>query len=76
MMRDLKRLAVYLDEKNLYKEADDLAELMRVVQLPERASFDDNVKVAASYPGNMGAIEMFSFYQKDATPSELSLIHI
>ena len=70
MMRDLKRLAVYLDEKNLYKEADDLAELMRVVQLPERASFDDNVKVAASYPGNMGAIEMFSFYQKDATPSE------
>jgi len=70
MMRDLKRLAIYLDEKDLNKEAEDLSEIMRVAQLFERAPFDDNVKVAASYPGNMGAIEMFSFYQKDATPSE------
>jgi hypothetical protein len=70
MMKRLKKLAIYLDEKDLNKEAGDITEIMRVAQLFERAPFDDNVKVAASYPGNMGAIEMFSFYQKDATPSQ------
>jgi len=67
MMKRLKRLAIYLDEKDLKEEASNLHEIMRSSQLFERAPFDDNVKVAASYPGNMGMMEMFQF-QRDANP--------
>jgi len=74
MMRDLKRLAIYLDEKDLNEEVDNLAELMRVAQLFERAPFDDNVKVAASYPGNMGVMEMFQF-QQNATPAQKKVMN-
>jgi hypothetical protein len=69
MFKDLNKLITYLNEKDLEKEADDLSEIMRVAQLFERPPFDDNVKVAASYPGNMGVMEMFQF-QREATPAQ------
>ena len=67
MMKRLKKLAIYLDEKDLKEEVSNLHEIIRSSQLFERAPFDDNVKVAASYPGNMGMMEMFQF-QRDANP--------
>ena len=74
MMKDLNSLMTYLNEKNLVEEADNLSDIIRVAQLFEKAPFDDNVKVAASYPGNMGVMEMFQF-QQDATPAQKKVMN-
>jgi hypothetical protein len=73
MIKDLNKLITYLNEKDLDEEADNLSEIMRVAQMFERAPFDDNVKVAASYPGNMGVMEMFQF-QREATPAQKKIM--
>ena len=69
MIKKLTELATYLGEEKFAEEADNLSEIIRSSQLPGRAPFDDDVKVAAVYPGNMGLMEMFQF-QRDADPSQ------
>jgi hypothetical protein len=69
MIKKLTKLAAYLGKEDFVDEADNLSEIIRSSQLPGRAPFDDDVKVAAVYPGNMGMMEMFQF-QRDADPSQ------
>jgi hypothetical protein len=69
MIKKLTELATYLSEEDLAEEAGNLSEIIRSAQLPGRAPFDDDVKVAAVYPGNMGVMEMFQF-QREADPSQ------
>jgi PKD repeat protein len=72
MIKDLTKLATFLEEEQLSKEAGELFDMISSTETPPEGLFDD-VKVAASYPGNMGAMEMFQF-QRDATPAQIKVM--
>ena len=72
-MRKLTKLVAYLDKEDFVDESNNLSKIIRSSQLPGKAPFDDDVKVAAVYPGNMGMMEMFQF-QRDANPSQKKIM--
>tara|TARA_B100000700_G_scaffold296818_1_gene361138 strand:- start:86 stop:568 length:483 start_codon:yes stop_codon:yes gene_type:complete len=67
MIEKLTKLAVFLEKKECDDEAGSVYE---IIMSPDAVpTFLEDVKVAASYPGNMGVMEMFQF-QREATPAQ------
>ena len=73
MIKKLTKLATFLDDESHGEEAGKLYDIISSSSTSSGPAFLEDVKVAAAYPGNMGAMEMWEF-QRSAKPSEIELM--